>query len=251
MISAIVLTKNEEKNIQECLKSLSWCDEIIVIDDNSNDKTLEIAKNQGARVYQKELTDFSDQRNFAQKKAKHDWILFVDADERISSALWYEIMQNINDPAENPSGFYLKRIDRLWGKDLNYGDSGTIKLLRLAKKGSGKWVGKVHERWDVFGRTECLNNPLHHLPHQSIPEFLSEINHYTTLRSEELFKQNKKTNIALIIIYPVAKFIHIYFLKLGILDGIPGLISALMMSFHSFLVRSKLWLLLNKNNSRS
>lgn len=249
MISAIILTKNEEKNIKECLQNLSWCDEKIVIDDNSEDKTIKIAEEHGAKVYKKHLSNFSEQRNYAIEKATGDWILFIDADERVSSALWYEIMQRINEPINTASGFYIKRIDSIWGRELRHGDSGTIKLLRLAKKDSGKWKGLVHETWEINGKTTNLNNPLYHYPHQSIAEFLKEINHYSDLRAQELFEQKKKINWIAIILYPKSKFILNFFIKLGFLDGLPGLISAIMMSFHSYLVRGKLWLLWQKQKT--
>jgi glycosyltransferase involved in cell wall biosynthesis len=247
MISAIILAKNEEKNIKDCLQSISWCDEKIVIDDNSTDKTSELAKKYGAKVYKKHLSNFSEQRNYAIEKATGDWILFIDADERVSSALWYEIMQHINEPIEKTVGFYIKRIDIMWGRELKHGDSGEIKLLRLAKKNSGQWRGIVHERWEIRGKTATLNNPLYHYPHKSVAEFLKEINHYTDLRAKELFEQKKKANWVSVIIYPKAKFVLSYFYKLGFLDGLPGLIHALMMSFHSYLVRGKLWLLWQKH----
>lgn len=246
MISAIILTKNEEKNIKDCLESLSWCDEKIVIDDESEDNTRDIAQKTGAKVFTHRLSNFSDQRNFGLEKAKGDWVFFVDADERISQNLWYEIMQLVNDPIENLDGFYLKRIDILWGKELKYGESGTIKLLRLARKDSGKWTGLVHEKWNISGKTKCLDNPLYHYPHQTIEVFLKEINRYTELRAMELYKQNIKTNWMQIFFYPAAKFFTNFFIKRGFLDGIQGMVAALMMSFHSFLVRGKLWLLWQK-----
>jgi glycosyltransferase involved in cell wall biosynthesis len=246
MISAIILTKNEEKNIKDCLEGLSWCEEKIVIDDNSEDRTTEVAQELGAKIYKRHLTNFSDQRNYAIEKAKGDWILFIDADERISSALWYEIMQHINEPIENTNGFFLKRIDLMWGKELNYGESGKIKLLRLAKKNTGRWSGSVHEKWEIQGKIESLNNPLYHYPHQTTEEFLKEINLYTDLRAKELYEQKVMVNWLSIILYPKAKFFLNYFIRLGFLDGLQGLVTALMMSFHSFLVRGKLWLLWEK-----
>lgn len=246
MITAVVLTKNEEKNIKDCLEGLSWCDEKIVIDDESKDQTPEIAQKLGAKVYNRHLTDFSDQRNYGLDKAKGDWVLFIDADERISRALWYEIMQYISDPIENFSGFFLKRVDLMWGKELRHGESGTLKLLRLAKKGSGKWSGTVHEKWNISGKTEILNNPLYHYPHTTVGQFLTEINKYTDLRANELYGEHIQTNWLHILLYPKAKFILNYFIRLGFLDGLPGLVTALMMSFHSFLVRGKLWLLWEK-----
>lgn len=247
MISAVVLTKNEEKNIKACLETLSWCDEILVIDDNSEDKTIEIVKKTGAKVFIRLLNNnFAAQRNFGLEKAKGDWVLFIDADERVSSALWYEIMATINTPFDNYSGFYLKRRDVMWGKELRHGETGNIKLLRLARKDAGKWQGRVHEVWKIKGKTATLNNPLSHFPHQSVAEFLREINHYTDIRANELFEKKIAVYWWEILLYPKAKFLFNYIFRGGFLDGLQGLVFALMMSFHSFLVRSKLWLLRQK-----
>jgi glycosyltransferase involved in cell wall biosynthesis len=249
MISVVILTKNEEKNIGACLDSLSWCDEKIVIDDHSQDKTVEIAKKKGAKVFSRLMNnDFSEQRNYGLEKAKGEWILFIDADERISSALWYEIMQHTSESIDDNVGYYVKREDTMWGKILKHGETGNITLLRLAKKGSGKWEGQVHERWNVSGKTALLKNHLSHFPHSTVAEFLREINFYTDLRAEELFKKQTKVNWFSIIAYPKAKFILNYFLRAGFLDGLPGFVFAMLMSYHSFLVRSKLWLMWQKNN---
>src|SRR5688572_22993760 len=112
MISAIVITKNEEKNIKECLESISWCDEIIIVDDNSTDRTIAIAERTKAKVFKRSLNnDFSGQRNFGLEKTKGNWVLFVDADERVTPALWYEIMQHTNNSIGKIDGFYVKRTD--------------------------------------------------------------------------------------------------------------------------------------------
>lgn len=250
MISVIILTKNEENNISESLDSVAWCDEKIVIDDYSTDKTVDIAKKKGAKVFTHSLlNDFSEQRNFGLGKAKGDWILFIDADERVSSALWYEMMQHTNESIEDCNGYYVKRQDTIWGKVLKHGEVGNIKLLRLAKKGSGKWEGKVHEQWKVHGKTQMLKNPLDHFPHPTVPEFLKEINYYTDLRAMELHKNKVSSTWLSIIIYPKTKFILNYFFRLGYLDGLPGFVFAMMMSFHSFLVRAKLWHLTQKKTA--
>lgn len=251
MISAIILTKNEEKNIKACINSVSWCDEIIVLDDNSIDRTVDFAKKTKANViiHSKE-DDFSAQRNFGLQKAKGDWILFVDADERVSPALWYEIMQYTSGAIHNFSGFYLKRVDHIWGKNLKYGETGNIKLLRLARKETGEWEGRVHERWKINGEISTLNNPLEHYPHINIAKFLQEINLYTTLRSIELYEKKIKSNWFSIVFFPSGKFFQNYLIRQGFKDGVPGLLLALMMSFHSFLVRSKLWLLWQKKKAK-
>ena len=251
MISAVVLTKNEEKNIGECLDRLSWCDELIVVDDNSIDSTVSIVRKKGAKVIVNSLNnDFSKARNFGLEHAIGEWVLFIDADERVTSALWYEIMQHTNSPSNEYSGFFLKRTDFMWGKKLNYGETGNIKLLRLAKKGTGLWSGKVHESWDIKGKKAALSNSLLHYPHQTVKNFLKEINYYTDIRAKELYDKKVKVSWWSIILFPKVKFFINYFLKLGFKDKLPGLVFAIMMSFHSFLVRGKLWLLWQKENNK-
>ena len=250
MISVVVLTKNEEKNVAECVAGLSWCDEVIVVDDHSTDKTVEIATKAGASVFVHPLNnDFAAQRNFGLEKAKGEWVLFIDADERVSQPLWYEIMEYTNNPINGYVGFFLKRTDVMWGTALRHGETGNITLLRLAKKDSGEWRGSVHETWKVKGKTLVLRNALMHYPHQTVGEFLKEINFYTDLRARELFTHKAKVSWWSIILYPKAKFFINYFVKVGFVDGLPGLVFAIMMSFHSFLVRGKLWILWNKSNS--
>lgn len=249
MITAIVLTKNEEKNIVPCLESLSWCDEVVVVDDRSEDKTVEIAKKKGAKVYSRTmLGDFSAQRNFGLEKAKGEWVLFVDADERVSSALWYEIMQHTSESISDVVGFYVKRKDTMWGKVLQYGETGSIRLLRLGRRNAGKWRGDVHEVWKINGNIATLKNHLDHYPHATVAEFLREINYYTDLRAQELFKQKIKVVWISVLLYPIAKFGLNYILRRGFLDGLAGFVFAMLMSLHSFLVRAKLWRLWQKTN---
>ncbi len=250
MISAVVLTKNEENKIIDCLESLVWCDEIIVIDDFSDDRTVELIenlKNKKIIVFRRRLLDdFSQQRNFGLEKASNNWALFVDADEQISPSLQYEILSHLTSPLQNYAGYFMPRRDVMWGRVLNHGESGATRLLRLAKKSAGKWKGIVHERWIIKGQTGELVNPLLHLPHQTLHEFLREINYYTSLRASELYKNRSKSSFWSIILYPKTKFVVNYFVKMGFLDGIEGLQLAIIMSFHSFLVRAKLWLLWQK-----
>lgn len=249
MISVIVITKNEEKNILDCLESVLWADEIIIVDDNSDDRTIEVVKNlfnKRIKIYSKALDgDFASQRNYALSKATKKWVFFLDADERVTSKLREEINEFLIEHVKNANinGFYIKRKDIMWGKELKHGETGDIKLLRFAKKGAGIWKGKVHEVWEVDGNTSEMEGNIIHFPHQTIDEFLSEINFYTTLRAKELYENKIEGSIKNIILYPKGKFIKNYFVKLGFLDGIEGFIFAIFMSLHSFLVRGKLWLL--------
>ncbi len=246
MISVVILTKNEEQNIKRCLESIKWCDEIVIVDDRSSDGTLEIAKKYKATVFINPLNgNFSAQRNFGLSKAKNEWVLFVDSDEVVSDALAYEISSAIGLKDQNLrsfNGFYIRRSDFMWGKQLKYGETGDIKLIRLGRKGFGEWKGTAHERWEINGLTGKLVNPILHFPHKTLEEFLKEVNFYTDIRAKELKDKNTKVFFWSIILYPLGKFIVSYFFKRGFMDGMQGLVFAIVMSFHSFLVRGKLWL---------
>ena len=259
MISAVVLTKNEEKNIAKCLATLRFCNEVIVVDEYSTDKTVEIARRYGARVFQRHLKeDFAAQRNFGLNKAKGparnashsdaggDWVLFVDSDERVTEALASEIKNETVKSKNEVEGFYIKRRDFVWGRELKHGEPGSVKLLRLAKKNAGLWKRAVHEVWDVQGKTQTLENPLTHFPHQTLREFMQDVDRYSNLHAKALQEEGVKSNLAKIIIWPVGKFKYNLIFKLGILDGTQGFVVAAMMSLHSFLAWSKLWLLQNK-----
>jgi glycosyltransferase involved in cell wall biosynthesis len=246
-LSAIVLTKNEEKNIEKCLSSLSFVDEIIVIDDFSTDKTVKLTKNYGAIVFFRRLNNnFAQQRNYALSKARGEWVLFIDADEVVSVPLKNEIIQAINNPFSNIVGFYLKRKDIIWGKKLNFGETGKVKFLRLAKKNTGKWKRSVHEFWCVRGIKGDLHNELYHYPHPSLKEFIKDINFQSDLHSSANYWEGKKSNVIKITFWPMGKFFNNWIMRWGFLDGSQGLIIALMMSLHSFLAWSKLWILQRK-----
>jgi len=263
MLSAIILTKNEEKNIERCLQSLDFVDEIVVVDDYSTDRTLnqisKIKKQNDKlkiKIFQRNLnSDFAAQRNFGMEKASGEWIFFLDADEELSKELKEEIKEVINYASlerDDLVGFYLIRRDFFWGRGVRFGEVLKVRrkgILRLIKKGFGKWYGKVHEELKINQpvggkklKTLQLRNFINHFPHQTVKEFLQEINFYSSLRADELFQKGKKTNILEIIFYPLFKFILNYVIYFGFLDGSSGFIYAFMMSFHSFLVRGKLFI---------
>jgi glycosyltransferase involved in cell wall biosynthesis len=246
-ISAIIITENEEKNLQRCIESLKFVEEIIIIDDKSKDKTLEIAEKYKAKIYSRNLNgDFSSQRNFGLEKAKGDWILFIDADEVITPNLRNEIIQVTADPLNKNNGYFIQRKDILWGKQLNYGEWGKTRLLRLARSKKGKWKRRVHEYWDIKGSVSALHYPLLHNSHENLREFISHINYFSTLHAKANLEEKKRSTIFKIIFWPIFKFIKNWIILLGFLDGSRGFIVALLMSVHSFLSWSKLWLNQNK-----
>ena len=233
MISAVVITKNEEGNIDSCLKSLLWCDEMVVVDDFSTDGTAEIAEKCGAKVFKRKLEDdFSAQRNFGLKKAKGEWVLFIDADEYVSESLSQEILEVIVKGSAD--GYLLKRV-------------GVVDewVLRLGR--GGRWGRKVHEKWEINGLTKKLHSPLLHSPSLSVSKALEKTNWYSTIHARSNKKERKRADLGKIIFYPPIKFFHYYFLKSGYRSGLYGFIFSVFMSFHSFLAWSKLWALQEKN----
>jgi len=242
MISCVILTHNSEKNIESLLESLSWCDERVIVDDDSTDKTRDIAKKFGAVVVKHTLhNDFAIQRNIGLEKAHGDWILFVDSDESVSPQLAKEIQKITNDSNQTVQGYFMKRIDTMWGRELKHGETRDVRLLRLARRGAGKWNREVHEVWEVTGQTKTCTHPLLHSPHPDVQTFMSQINRYTTINASVFYKKGVRAKTITIVLYPVAKFFQNYIIKLGLLDGTVGFVHAMMMAFHSFLTRAKLW----------
>ncbi|MCX7881344.1 MAG: glycosyltransferase family 2 protein [Patescibacteria group bacterium] len=267
-ISAVVLTKNEEKNIERCLKSLDFCDEIIIIDDYSEDKTIEKVKslirqladkiqnkNVKLKIYKRNLeNNFAKQRNFGLEKTSYDWVLFVDADEEVSEELKKEIVDLKRDSrirGNDVFAFYIKRRDYFWGREVKYGEVLKARkkgFIRLVNKKSGSFSGNVHEEFKLKNQSaswrtkiKTFNNYLNHYPHPTVKEFLEEINFYSTIRANELYQQGRRTNLFEIIFYPLTKFVLNYFIYGGFLDGPAGFAYAFLMSFHSFLVRAKVY----------
>ena len=242
MIAAIVLAKNEAENLPKCLESVKWCDQIVVVDDNSTDDTVKLAKKLGASILSHPLNgNYSAQRNWALSHIKSPWVLFLDADEILSAKLVGEIKAAIS--RVDYKGYLLPRLDFMWGKKLLHGDVGGVKLLRLARRGAGEWQGAVHETWAIEGRVGTLKHPVYHYPHRHLADFLRRLNTYSSLRAQEFFASHRHTNVFEITLGPVFRFIYLYVIKLGFLDGTPGFIHAMSMSFYMFLVAGKLWLL--------
>lgn len=238
-LTVIVLAKNEEESIKNCLECVKFADEILLIDDNSSDKTVEIAKKFKAKVIHKKLKSFSEQRNLALEKSSNKWVLFLDADESVGEDFQREIEEKIT--SEKHDGYYIKRKDFFMGKEMKFGDLHNNWLLRLGRKDKGMWEGDVHEIWVIKGNISKLENSIIHNPHKEIKSFIAKLNNYSSIRAKELFNKRRQSSVISIILYPVGKFIKLYILKLGFRDGTHGFVHSVFMSFYSFLVRAKLF----------
>ncbi len=245
-LTAIVLTHNSEKTLEQCLTSLSFCDEIVIADDNSIDSTVSIGQKYTQKIMQHTIQDdFAAQRNWIMGQASHDWIVFVDSDEVVSPDLQNEIKALQFDAARDITCYRIKRVDMFMGKKLSHGelsDAAQKGIIRLVRKATGSWKGIVHEEWvPTAGQIGSLQNVIMHYPHPTIADFLRTVNRYSTLRAKELYAAKKGVNGFDMLAYPFGKFLYTYFLKGGFQDGPGGFIYSFSMSFHSFLVRAKLF----------
>lgn len=233
-LSVIILSHNNEKTLDRALRSVSWADEIILVDDFSTDSTLKIAKEAShqIKIISHHLhNDWASQRNFALSQASGDWVLFLDSDEVITTKLQAEIQPALQD--KNINGYFLKRQDYLGNRALKHGETDQVRLLRLAKRGVGQWQRPVHEYWTVPGPLGELASPLDHHPHETIRDFIVNSNHYSDIDAKILPAER------FILLKPFAKFIYNYFILLGFLDGYPGFVFAYLMSLQSLMVRIK------------
>jgi|UniRef100_A0A7V3RFR5 glycosyltransferase involved in cell wall biosynthesis len=246
-LSVVIITKNEERNIADCLATVEWADEIIIVDSFSTDRTVEIAKKYTDKIFQRQFTNYSDQKNFGAAQASNPWILSIDADERVSSELKEEICQVITKGSSD--GYLIPCLDYMFGKKIKYGGWYPQYHLRLYKKDKGKWVRAVHEFVTVDGKIEYLKNPLLHFSHLTISNFIQKLDRYTSMEAENLFLQQKKTNIFNIIFLPLIVFIYKYLFCLGFLDGVHGLFLAVSLAYYHFAKHTKLWELWFKNHA--
>jgi len=246
-ISLVLLTKNESKNLEknfDWLKKCKTIKEIVVVDDCSTDNTVELcqklaSKNCKIQIFTKELkNDFASQRNYGISKTTHNWILWLDADEKPSKKL-IRFLNHFDD--HQYKNYSFKRQDIFLKHKLKYGETAYLSFVRLFNKKYGKFEGQVHESWNTSKTIKNTKYIIFHYSHSTVKSFIQKINLYSDIRSKELFDKQETTNIFEIIFYPIGKFIQNYFFRLGLLDGTPGIIMALYMSFHVFLNKAKLW----------
>lgn len=239
-ISLVVITLNEEKNIERCLRSVPWASEIIVLDSYSQDNTVPLAHNLGARVYQEKWKGYGRQKASAVEKAKNDWILSLDADEALSPELAREIAERW--PKYNSmKGYLIPRKSFYLGKWIDHGGWYPDYQLRFFHRSSAQWSSQgIHEKVQVL-QEEKLKNNIFHWVFDDISDQVHTNDKYSSLQAQSLASEVKSFSIFKLISKPPIKFIENYFWKLGILDGLPGFIIAVSSSYSVFLKWAKLW----------
>lgn len=234
MITAIIPTLNEEIHIEEAIKSVSFANEIIIIDSFSTDKTVELAKKQNVKIIQRKFDDFSTQKNYAIDLATNKWIYLLDADERVTSKLREEILEAVKNP-RNFVGFYMKRTLFFMGKEIRYGGCQSDKVVRLFLKKFCRYDGNpVHESITTNGKLGFFKYKINHFSYRGYDHYISKMNHYAALRGKQLHINGKKVSLFHILIKPLARFVIHYFVRLGFLDGFEGFIFAKTQAYGVF-----------------
>lgn len=241
-LSVIVITKNEEKNIHDCLNTVTWANEIIVVDAQSTDRTVMIAKSFTPKVYVTEWKGFAEAKRYAIDKTSNSWILWIDADERVTPKLAEEIQKILKEDKREYFGYEVARRAYFLGKWIKHCGWYPGYVVRLFNKNKAKVIGdKIHERVEIDGSIGRLQNDLLHYTDDSLEHYFSKFNYYTTLAAEDLVAGNKKFSLFTLLIRPPFLFLKMYFFKLGFLDGIHGLILSALSSAYVFTKYAKLW----------
>lgn len=243
-VSVIIITKNESQNLRDCLESVRWADEIIVVDSGSSDDTVEIARKYTDKVIYNEWKGYADQKNFALQLAKNEWVLSLDADERVTKNLKNEIS---NTDLEKFDGYRIKRDNFFLGKMIKgcgWGNDYQLRLFRKSKTTLTKRL--VHEAFQVEGKISNLKSTMMHYSYRNFKDAFDKINYYSTLEAIE--KQNrKKVNAFTILITPVIAFLQHFIIRKGYIDGIYGVFVSILNAYTKLQVQLKIWELKNKS----
>jgi len=240
-ISATLITYNEEHNIAQALQALSWVDEIVVVDSGSRDETVEICRRFTDRIFYREWTGYADQKNFALTKARNDWILALDADERPSAELCREI-QDLARKGFPKRAYRIPRVAFFMDRWIRHGDWYPDYQLRLFDRRCGKWEGgRVHESFRTREEIGYLKGEIYHYTYRNFSDYLKRLEIYSTLAALDYHEGGKKATALKLFVDPVAVFFQGYLLKRGFLDGLPGFAAAVMGSISVFFKYAKLY----------
>lgn len=241
-LSVIVITKNEERNIEDCLNSVRWAQEIVVVDGGSEDRTIEFARKITPKVFVKEWAGYGASKNFALDQCTGDWVLWLDADERVTIELSKEIQAVVNQESTPHNVYEMPRKAYFLGKWIKHCGWYPGHVSRLFKRGAGRFSdNKVHERFEFDGAVGRFQSDLLHYTDPNLGHYFEKFNRYTTLAADEMLERGGKFRVSQLVIRPIWVFIRMYILKLGFMDGIQGLILCVLSSCYVFTKYAKLW----------
>ena len=240
-ITLFIIAKNEAHRIASCILSArDIVNEIVVVDAYSTDKTALVCKELGAQVYTREFDGFTNQKNFALSKVSNEWALNLDADEQLSPQLREEILQATQQ--KDICGYYLPFCNYFLGKKMRFSGLNKEKHLRLVRAQKAHYVGGlVHEGLEVTGPLQTLKNPINHFSYNTIEDYFTKFNKYTSLAAAQLYQNGKRFCLPKVLLTLPFEFLKRYVLKLGVLDGMRGLLWASFSTYYVYVKYTKLW----------
>jgi glycosyltransferase involved in cell wall biosynthesis len=245
-ISCVIGTKNAERDIRECIEAVKWVDEIIVLDDYSSDRTLEIARQYTDKIYQKKMTGYTEWRDFGLQKASYRWVMPLDADERVTPQLRDEIIEKLSRPEEF-SGFLFRRLNIFLGREVRHCGWYEASTLRLFNKEKVSYDPRLKylESMKVTGSLGFMRNDLLHYTCRSLESYINRVNVWSGLNTQDLITKGYRitalNSVVHFVIRPCAVFLQKYFLKSGYRDGFAGFAIASLSAVTYFLSSAKLW----------
>jgi glycosyltransferase involved in cell wall biosynthesis len=241
-ISAVMITLNEERVIENTLKSLDWCDEMLVVDSGSTDKTVEICKQYGCLVLYKKFEGYGEQKKYAVHQAQNDWVLVIDADEIVTFQLKTEIQTLLQKENLEESGFKIPRDMIFMQHKMRFGGLSGEMLLRMFDKKRGNFnANRVHEDVELTGKIGKLKGRILHESYEDIHDYFQRFNHYTTLGAEEALKKGKKKAVWYLYVRFPFSFLQLFIFRGLILDGLPGFLWAMFSAMYPVVKYAKLY----------
>jgi (heptosyl)LPS beta-1,4-glucosyltransferase len=240
-LSVTIIAWNEEERLRACLESVAWADEIVVVDAESTDKTVSLAREFTDKVWVRPWPGFCLQKNFALEQATGRWVLSLDADERVTPDLAERIRAIVSDdgPAD---GYFIPRRNLFWGAWVRHGGLYPDYQLRLFRRGAGGFVERaVHESVDVTGRVDTVAEPLLHQSYRDLEDFVRRSNRYSTLAASDWLRRGRRVRMPDLIMKPLGRFLSMYIIRGGFLDGWRGLVLAILYAEYVFLRMAKAW----------
>lgn len=243
-ISATVITRNEADRLAPCLASLAFCDEIVVVDSLSDDDTAALARQLGARVIERPFRGYRDQKQFAVEQASHDWVLCLDADERIDAHLRAQIEQARDRGFDDAAGYAMARCTEYFGRMIRHGNWYPDRKLRLFDRRRGRWGGReVHERVEVDGPVRRLEGDIEHHAYRDLADQQRRLSRYARMMAEQMHAEGRRAGIRHLLVNPLWRFLRGYVLRAGFLDGWRGFAIAALDAHYVFDKFLRLWLL--------
>lgn len=240
-VTVIIPCKNEEAHIGDCLESVKWADELLMADSGSTDRTMEIGREHGARIIEREYINSANMKNWAIPQATHEWVMIIDSDERCTTALRDEILKELENPKHD--GYRIWRRNYFLGKEIKHGGWDRDNVLRLFKRSISRYQEKhVHAEVIVdSGNVSRFHGKLLHYTYDSFTQYFRKMNRYSTWSARDLDRRGKRATLFRILFRPAFRFFKLYLLRMGFLDGKAGLLMCTLASYSVFAKYCKLW----------